>query len=504
MPEKMSGGRNTAMLKKSDLTKKVDKKTFAEKAAPLQERLGELQRQLRDEKIAVVIIVEGWNASGITMSIQELIRFLDPRGCTLFSMGLPSMDEKRRPLMWRFWNRIPAAGRIGIFARGWYSRTLAEEIAGPGWEDRMDRTILSINRFERQLADDGTIIIKIYLHISKKEQKKRLLSRENDPLTSWMITKGDWDFHKEYEAYYPVIDTILKKTNTSCAPWTVVGATDPQYTLLSCYTTVVNAIEAGEKKILEGRQHPKEIRPVFCPPIVPVVRRAEAPDAAGKKEYEARVAAAQKRIRELQYLLYKRNIPLAIVFEGRDAAGKGGTIVRLTSELNPRGYSVMPVGVPNDYEKEHQYLWRFIRNYPAAGHTTIYDRSWYGRVLVERVEGYCTKTEWKRAYAEINEMEAEFIAWGGGLLKFWLEVSPEEQLRRFRQRETDPLKQWKITDEDWRNREKWEEYGVAIDEMFARTSTKHAPWTVIESDDKWYARTKTLETVVAYCEKLLE
>ena len=492
------------MLKKCDLTKKTDEKTFTAKIVPLQQRLGELQRQLRDETIPVIVIIEGWNASGITMTIQELIRFLDPRGFTLSSIGVPTEDEQKHPLMWRFWNRIPAAGRIGIFARGWYSRALAEETGGPGWEQRMDRAIGSINRFERELSDDRTIIIKIFLHISKKEQKKRLLLRETDPLTSWMITKGDWDFHRDYDAYIPIFDEFLKKTDTPYAPWTVIGATDANYTILTCYQTVVKTLEKNITVIQQKKKSGKETRSRFSPVIVPVARRSAAPDLHEKKEYEARVAAAQKKVRDLQYLLYKRNIPLAIVFEGRDAAGKGGTIMRLAHDLNPRGYSVMPVSAPNDYEKEHHYLWRFIRNYPAAGHITIYDRSWYGRVLVERVEGFCAKPDWKRAYSEINEMEEEFRNWGGGLLKFWLEVSPEEQLKRFEQRETDPLKQWKITDEDWRNREKWDLYGEAIDEMFAKTSTKYAPWTVIESDDKWYARTKTLETAVAYCEKLLE
>ncbi|MFA7695579.1 MAG: polyphosphate:AMP phosphotransferase [Methanoregula sp.] len=492
------------MLKKCDLTKKTDTKTFAQKIAPLQERLGVLQRQLRDEKIPAIIIIEGWNASGITMTIQELIRFLDPRGFTLSSIGSPTVDEHHHPLMWRFWNRIPTAGRLGIFARGWYSRALAEQTEGPDWEKRVDRAIRSINRFERELSDDGTIIIKIFLHISKKEQKKRLLLRETNPLTSWMITKGDWDFHREYDAYLPVFDEFLKKTNTPYAPWTVIGATDANYTIFTGYSTIVKTLEKSIPVILQKKKSGKESRPRFSPAIVPVARRFAAPDLGEKKEYEARVAAAQKKVRDFQYLLYKRDIPLAIVFEGRDAAGKGGTILRLTHDMNPRGYSVMPVGIPNDYEKEHHYLWRFIRNYPAVGHITIYDRSWYGRVLVERVEGLCTKSEWKRAYTEINEMEEEFRNWGGGLLKFWLEVSPDEQLKRFEQRETDPLKQWKITEEDWRNREKWDLYGAAIDEMFAKTSTKYAPWTVIESEDKWYARTKTLETVADYCEHLLQ
>ncbi|MFZ1127570.1 polyphosphate:AMP phosphotransferase [Methanoregula sp.] len=492
------------MLKKCDLSRTIDDRTLAEKVMPLQQRIGELQRQLRDEKIPVIIVIEGWNASGITMTIQELVRHLDPRGFTLSSIGSPAGQERTHPLMWRFWNRIPAAGRIAIFARSWYSRALAEETCSPGWERRVDRVICTINRFERNLSDDGTIIIKIFLHISKKEQKKRLLERETNPLTAWMITQGDWDFHRDYDAYLPVIETFLKRTGTPHAPWTVVGATDPNHTLLTCYSAIVTSLERTLPKVVQKKTQEIKTRSRFSPEIVPVARRSSAPDQRERKEYEERVFAAQKKVRDCQYRLYKRTIPLAIVFEGRDAAGKGGTIMRLTYDLNPRGYRVMPVAAPNDHEKGHHYLWRFIMNYPNAGHITIYDRSWYGRVLVERVEGLCTKPEWKRAYTEINEMEEEFRNWGGGLLKFWLEVSPGEQLRRFRQREADPNKQWKITEEDWQNREKWDLYGEAIDEMFAKTSTKYAPWTVIESDDKWYARTKTLETVADYCEQLLQ
>jgi polyphosphate:AMP phosphotransferase len=492
------------MLKKCDLTKKTDTTTYSERIAPLQIHLGELQRQLREKKIPIIILVEGWNASGITVTIQELIRYLDPRGFTLSSIGSPTDREKSRPLMWRFWNRIPSRGRIAIFARSWYSRTLAEETEGPGWERYVDRAICSINRFEQELTEDGTVIIKIFLHISKKEQRKRLLERETNPMTSWMITKGDWDFHHEYDAYFPVIDAILAKTSTPFAPWTVIGATDQNYTIYTCYQEVIKILERKLGDIGKRKKPDAVTKLRFNPEIIPVVRWKSLPDETQEKvEWEKRVKESQKKVRDCQYRLFKRNIPLAILFEGRDAAGKGGAIMRLTYDLNPRGYSVVPVAAPNDQEKELHYLWRFIRHYPAAGHITIYDRSWYGRVLVERLEGFCTKAEWKRAYTEINEVEEEFINYGGGLLKIWLEISPEEQLRRFTLRENDLLKQWKITEEDWRNREKWETYGAVINEMFDKTSTRYAPWTVIESDNKWYARVKTLETVADYCEHLL-
>jgi polyphosphate kinase 2 (PPK2 family) len=233
-----------------------------------------------------------------------------------------------------------------------------------------------------------------------------------------------------------------------------------------------------------------------------VARESEPPVTYPREEYDRLLADYQEQARDIQYLLYKRKVPLIIVYEGWDAAGKGGNIMRLVHRMNPRGYDVVPVARANQTELDHHFLWRFYLNFPRAGHITIFDRSWYGRVLVERVEGYCAETEWKRAFQEINETEELFVDNGGGLIKFWLEVSRDEQYRRFMARQEDPLKQWKMTEEDWRNREKWDPYEKAIDEMLARTSTPVAPWTVVESDDKYFARIKALQTLIDYGEKL--
>jgi polyphosphate:AMP phosphotransferase len=491
------------MFEKYDLTKKIDDHTFAKECTPLQERLGVLQRELREKKIPVIIVVEGWNASGITNSIHEIIRFLDPRGFNLYSTCTPTDEELAHPLLWRFWVNTPAKGRIAIFARSWYSRVLAEKASGIEWKKNVKQAITAINNFERQLTDDGTIIIKFFLHISAEEQKKRLNERDKNLLTSWMITKGDWDFHRLYDSFLPVMEEYINETDSSNAPWTIVEATDTNYTVLKCYQTLIKMLEKRSAEISGNIKKKQADDSIKKPRRVEVKRRAHPTVSLPKEEYQTRIAAAQIQIRDLQYILYKRKIPLVIVFEGWDAAGKGGTIMRLVRDLNPRGYDVIPVASPNDMELEHHYLWRFISHYPKAGHITIFDRSWYGRVLVERVEGFATEQEWQRAYNEINDMEDEFVGDGGGLVKCWLEVSKDEQLKRFHQRETDSLKQWKITQEDWRNREKWNLYESATDEMLARTSTKTAPWTIIESDDKWYARLKTLETVTRYCESLL-
>jgi len=494
------------MFEKCDLSKKIDDKTFEKEIKPLQVEIGVLTRALWEHRVPIIIVVEGWNASGITMVISELIQHIDPRGFSLHSVGSPTDEERARPLLWRFFTRIPAKGRIAIFARSWYSRSLAEEVSGIDWKSAVRFSIDTINSFERQLSDDGAVIIKFFLHISKEEQKRRLDEREGNLLTSWMITKGDWDFHHHYDSYLPVIELFVEGTDKSYAPWTVVEATDSNYTCLKVYSTIIkrlrkhlDRIESSGKP--EGKNNGKN--GIIKPPKTTVKRQSAPQVEYSRPEYEKHLVRCQEKVRDIQYLLYKRKIPLIIVYEGWDAAGKGGNIMRLVRLMNPRGYDVVSIARPDQTELDHHYLWRFYQRFPKAGHITIFDRSWYGRLLVERVEGYSTPSEWRRAYREINEMEQAYVGSGGGLIKFWLEVSKDEQLKRFQDRQNDPLKEWKITDEDWRNRAKWDEYEEAVDEMLSRTSTAEAPWTIVESDDKYYARLKTLQTVIDYGRQLL-
>ena len=492
------------MFEKYDLSKTIDNEEFAKAITPLKEKLSILQRTLRDLEIPVIIVIEGWNAAGITMSTKEIIQSLDPRGFTLHAMDKSTDEERARPFMWRFWVKTPSKGRIALFARSWYSRALAEKLSSVGWKKSLKDEINSIAIFERQLSDSGVIIIKFFLHISKDEQKLRLLERERNPLTAWLVTPNIWEFHHNYDTYHPIIDEFIEKTDTDYAPWHIIEATDRKYAIFRVYSILVKNLEKriaaeGENRSRKGKQ-----KNISRPQKNPVPRRSSATKSYSKEECQALLGNLQIEMLELNYLLFKRKIPFIIVYEGWDAAGKGGNITRLSRYINPLGYDVLPVSAPNDYESQHHYLWRFIRNYPKAGHFAIYDRSWYGRVLVERVEGLCSESEWQRSYQEINEMEQDYIeSSGGGIVKFWLEISKEEQLKRFHQREKDPLKQYKITDDDWRNREKWDLYDAAVDEMLARTNTPHAPWIVIESDNKWYARVKALKEVIRHAEKLL-
>ena len=488
------------MLEKIDLAKTADTDKFEKTLSPLKERVGYLQRMLRSQNIPVIIVIEGWDTAGITMSTHAIIQSLDPRGFTLHAISQPTEEERSRPFLWRFWIRTPPRGRIALFARSWYSRAISSEIQRNAWKKSLDGKIHSINNFERTLDDNGAVIIKFFLHISKDEQKQRLEERERNPLTAWLVTPAIWNLHRHYDESLPVVDDLLEKTDTEYAPWHIIGSTDRNFAILSIYTTLVRILE----KVVDGKTKKGKQKELVLPKKSPVKRKAIADEDFTKEKCQDMLNNLQIEMLELQYLLFKRHIPLIIMYEGWDAAGKGGNITRIARYMNPLGYDVIPVAAPDQSEKDHHYLWRFIRQYPKAGHIAIYDRSWYGRVLVERVENFCTETEWRRAYLEINEMEADYVySSGGGIVKFWLEISKDEQLRRFQQRANDPQKIYKITDEDWRNREKWNLYDEAIDEMLARTSTNIAPWTIIESDNKWYARVKALQTVIETIRKLL-
>ncbi|MEI7857795.1 MAG: polyphosphate:AMP phosphotransferase [Methanomicrobiales archaeon] len=492
------------MFEKLDLGKTIDDETFEKPIGNLKERLSILQRTLRDLNIPVIIVLEGWNASGITMSTQEIIQSLDPRGFNLHAIDNPSDEEKSRPFMWRFWLRIPSNGRIAIFARSWYSRALAEKMSSIGWKKSMNDKIPSINNFERNLADNSTIIIKFFLHVSKEDQKMRLLVRERNPLTAWLVTPKIWNFHHHYETYLPVIEEFIENTDTSYAPWHVISATDRRYTILKIYSMLVKTLEKKLDEIQSVSSKKSKTKSITKPPKTTIQRRSSPESPHTKEECQDILNNLQIEMLDLHYLLFKRKIPFIIAYEGWDAAGKGGNIMRVARYMNPLGYDVIPVMAPTATEKQYHYLQRFIKKFPSAGHIAIYDRSWYGRVLVERVEGFCSENEWQRAYQEINEMEQDYVeSSGGGILKFWLEIDKDEQLKRFKQREDDPLTQYKITEEDWRNREKWDQYDSAVDEMLARTNTQYAPWVVIESDDKWYARVKAIKAVIRNIEKLL-
>ncbi len=508
------------MLEKVDLSKKMSKEEYKEKMSQLETRIGFLQRECKALKIPVMIVFEGFGAAGKGLQIGRLIQSMDPRGFQVYPIKNETEEERMHPFMWRFWTKTPEKGRIAIYDGSWYRRVLIDRFEKRTKEKELPEAFHSINSFEEQLTDDGTVIIKLFLDISKKEQKKRFEKLQRNKETAWRVTQGDLERNAKYDEYAAMMEDMLFKTDTDYAPWTIVEATDRRFATVKIYTTVIKAmadqieklsVQAEKKAGTEAGQScgnvsqvaqeaDRELRELQ----VSILSKADLTLKYTREEYDGKLEKLQKKMEKLHGELYRRRIPVVLGFEGWDAGGKGGAIKRLTAKMDARGYTVNPTASPNDIEKAHHYLWRFWRAMPKAGHVAIFDRTWYGRVMVERIEGFCTKEEWQRAYKEINDMEKDLYDAGAIVIKFWMHIDKDEQERRFKERQQNPEKQWKITDEDWRNREKWEQYENAVNEMLLRTSTDYAPWVVVEGNDKYYARVKVLKTVVDAIEERLK
>lgn len=465
-------------------------------------KLSKLQQTLREKKLPVMIVVDGWSASGKGTLITEVIRLLDPRFFKVHSIRPRSGEELRYPLMKRYWEKIPEYGKISVFDRSWYKDIAAVKQQGLISEEEYLRRIDCANTFERQLTDDGYLVIKLFLHISKKEQRHRMENLESDPANSWRVNKDDFKINKNYEKYYDTVDDMLSRTNTPYCPWHVIAADGKQSAHATALTVIVDEIlKALETPPTSGDTAEGNFTYKKVPRLSETL---QTPKVLTEKEYDKKLKSCQKELSELHSLIYKKQIPVILLFEGWDAAGKGGAIKRVSYALDPRGYEAVPIAAPTPEEKNRHYLWRFWKNIPKSGHITIFDRSWYGRVMVERLEGFTDESRWKAAYREINEFEGGLADEGYVILKFWINIDKDEQLRRFTERQNTPEKRWKITDEDWRNREKWDEYEVAVDEMTAKTSTKAAPWYIIEGNDKKYARISVMQTIIKVLKKKLK
>lgn len=514
------------MLEKIDLSKKLTKKEYSILMDELTPKLALLQRQCKDANVPIMVIFEGWGASGKGTLINRLIAPLDPRGFKVYTIQKASEEEALRPFLWRFWTKTPAKGRIHLFDRSWYRRVLADRIEGSTTKKDIQYAFGEIVNFEEQLVKDGMVIIKFYLHISKKEQAKRFEKLEESKETSWRVTKQDWKQNEQYEDYLKINDEMLVKTDTNFAPWTIIEATDREYATCKIISTVVErlsdalhqkAIKEEAKKYNKSKEADavqdtvggidmeavtqedatkEEFAAISKRLKTGVLKGIDLSPTLDRAEYKKKLKKLQDKLAVLHSEMYKNRIPVVLAFEGWDAGGKGGAIKRVTENIDPRGYEVIPTAAPNDIEKAHHYLWRFWNAMPKAGHLAIFDRTWYGRVMVERIEGFCSEQEWQRAYNEINQMEEHLANSGCIVIKFWMHIDKEEQEKRFLERKAIPEKQWKITDEDWRNREKWDQYEEAVDELIVRTSTNHAPWVIVEANCKYYARIKVLETVV--------
>ena len=494
------------MFEAAEVGHKLSKQEYAEQLPKLRAELLQAQFLLKKANIPVVIIVSGVDGAGKGEVIHCLNEWLDPRGVHTQAFGTPSDEEQERPAYWRFWRVLPARGRMGIFFGSWYSAPMTERVFGNIHGAQLDRALERVSLFERMLAEDGALILKFALHLSKKAQRQRLKDLAKNPETHWRILPTDWKHHKLYGKFTRTAERVIRQTDTEKAPWFVVEAEDWRYRNLSVGRILLESIQARLEK--PGRVAPSKTKvsaPARAAPrdLVTILDRVDLTRTISEEEYKKRLAKYQARLSPLVWKANEQKISNVVVFEGWDAAGKGSSIRRVTEAIDPRFYRLIPIAAPTDEERAHHYLWRFWRHLPRAGTFTIFDRSWYGRVLVERVEGYAPADEWKRAYSEINDFEEQLVEHGIVVTKFWIHISKDEQLRRFKKREAIAYKRYKITEEDWRNREKWNAYEEAVNEMVARTSTAAAPWTLIAGNDKKGARLQILKTLTEHLRRAL-
>lgn len=487
------------MFESAEIGHQIDKATYKAAVPVLRAALLEAQVDLHEnKKIPVVVLISGQDGAGKGETINVLYEWMDPRFISTLAFSEPSDEERERPAMWRYWRSLPPKGRVGIFAGSWYSDPIRERIQGDISLKELDARADQINRFEAMLVNEGALVLKFWFHLTKEGQKKRLKALESDPKTAWRVTQWNWDRLKTYDQLQEVAGHFLRMTNTPYAPWVVVEGTDDRYRSLTVGQVLLEALRC---KLASTQKQ--------APPVAPIVRvdtdgrnvlsELDLKLALEEKPYEQELAQWQGRLSELVRDERFKGRSLVCAFEGADAAGKGGAIRRIGAAMDARQYQVIPVAAPTEEERAQPYLWRFWRHLPRQGRVAIFDRTWYGRVLVERVEGFCTENDWLRAYTEINDFEHEMAEAGVIVVKFWLQISQEEQLRRFKEREKIEFKRFKITQEDWRNREKWDQYQQAICDMVERTSTGNAPWTLVEANDKNYARVKILRML---CERL--
>lgn len=494
------------MFESAELGHKISKAAYDEEVPNLRKELLDVQFDLAEKaKFPVIILVGGVDGAGRGETVNLLNEWMDPRFIQTHGMGEPSDEEMERPMMWRFWRALPPKGKIGVFLGSWYTWPILNRVQGLTKAAELDQSLERAKRLEKMLTDEGALIIKFWLHLSKDMQEKRLKLLEGNPKTRWRVTKRDWEHYKLYDKFLTVNESVIRHTSTAEAPWIVIEGADARYRSLTVGKIVLEAIrkrlaELDKKKEFNTRAAP------LLPSIdkLNILETLDLTQKLEKKKFDKELEKYQGKLAMLTLDPKFKDITVIAVFEGNDAAGKGGTIRRITSAVDARQYQVIPIAAPTEEERAQPYLWRFWRHVPRKGRITIFDRSWYGRVLVERVEKFCSEFDWMRAYHEINDFEAQLVRHQTVVVKFWLTISKEEQLRRFKERERIGFKRFKITDEDWRNRDKWDAYEQAIGDMVDRTSTEAAPWTLVEANDKNFARIKVLKTLCLHIEAAMK
>lgn len=490
------------MLKNWARPEKPEGEELKQRLKAAEEKLSQQQMKLKEKRLPVLVLIEGWGAAGKGSAIGQIIKNIDPRFFKVFSMpSTPTEEERRRPFLYRFFEKIPEAGKFTFLDSGWMDQIMKERLDGKLDDKAYAQRVDSVKRFERGLTDNGYLVLKFFFHISKKEQESRIEALLSEKDTAWRVSEGDLWQNRHYDKCLEAFDRYLDDTNTPSAPWYIVDSKSKKFAELQVMETLCMGIETA--------LHNESLAVPLLQNAFPLIKMPKLRDVPleGKtldeEKYKKELKELQQKLGQLHNRLYRKRVPVIIAYEGWDAAGKGGNIKRLTGALDPRGFEVHPIASPEPHEKARHYLWRFWTRLPKDGHIAIFDRTWYGRVMVERLEGFCSENDWQRAYYEMNEFEQELHNWGAVILKFWVQIDKDTQLARFTERQNTPSKQWKITDEDWRNREKWNLYEQAVDEMLQKTSTTYAPWHILESVDKKYARIKALHIVIDALEKAL-
>jgi AMP-polyphosphate phosphotransferase len=487
------------MFEAAEVGHRISKATYARREPAIREGLLEVQRGLATSTKAVVVLIGGAEGAGKEETVALLLAWMDARGIETHAMWEETDEERERPPFWRFWRALPPRGKMAVFFGSWYSQPIIDRVFDATDDLVFEREMRRIVAFEQMLAHEDVLLVKFWLHLSKGAQKKRLKKMKHDPRLRWRVSPLTWKFFKQYDVFRRVSERAVELSSTGFAPWVIVEAEDNHYRNLTVATTLLHALRdglagAGPGGVPAASGEARTPLPVARESNV--IRELDLTKHLPEARYDRVLPEYEAKLGKLARKLHDSRRSLIVAFEGPDAAGKGGAIRRLTGAIDPRLYRVQSVAAPTDEERARPYLWRFWRDLPRRGHITIYDRSWYGRVLVERIEGFCASADWQRAYSEINDFEEQLAEFGTIVLKFWLAISSEEELRRFKDRQTTPYKQYKLTEEDWRNRAKWDAYETAAADMVERTSTDHAPWILVEANDKNWARIKVIRTVV--------
>ncbi len=466
----------------------TEKNAFKKETKQYEEEIIASLQKIKESNIPFIVFIEGFQLAGPGIILNELIQKLDPRFFEVFSKT-DTLNEEKHNFIYPYFNAIPMNGRFSFYEDGYMEATIQDYFHGKLDDAGYRKRINSINNFERTLINNGYRILKIFVGASRKDLKKTYdIVQEYEEYG--IIRDLAYEQMNHYKSWKRAYDTVIQDTS-EYSKWHILDGCDKWYKVKNKAFRLLR--DTIQKALEEGKHNGSLYEESFEMATTPKLADVDLSRTISEEDYKVRLKELNYTLAALQALTTKYEVPVVIGFEGWDAAGKGGTIRRLVYPLNPRDYDVCPIASPDNYEKSRHFLWRFYRQLPKRGFVQVFDRTWYGRVMVERLEGYCSENDWKRAYNEINEFEQDLVDSGAVVLKFWLQIDKDTQLERFTDRQNTPEKQWKITEEDWRNREKWDAYEVAVDEMIQKTSTKAAPWHILPSVDKKYARIKAME-----------